>query len=67
MGVHRKYYLLIISENLKGDLCGLMAFSVLDSLRARVSPQFNTLVKKLNTPVYHLYGWYEALDKWTDS
>ena len=56
MGVHRKYYLLIISENLKGDLCGLMAFSVLDSLRARVSPQFNTLVKKLNTPVYHLYG-----------
>ena len=56
MGVHRKYYLVIISENLKGDLCGVMAFSVLDSVTARVSPQFNTLVKKLNTPVYHLFG-----------
>ena len=67
MGVHRKYYLVIISENLKGDLCGVMAFSGLDSLTARVSPQFNPLVKKLNTPVYHLFGWYEALDKRTDS
>ena len=46
----------LLVKNLKGDLCVLMAFSVLDSLRARVPPQFNTLVKKLNTPVYHLYG-----------
>ena len=57
MSLYKKYYLLIINENLKGDLYGIIPISILDFVRARVSPQFNILgiKKKKNTPIYHLY------------